>query len=54
MKILSWLCLSLSQLLKLPSTPGLGPSTAENPLDLLPVTRQGPALPGAPSGSEGV
>lgn len=41
MKILPWLCLSLSQLLKT----DLGLSTAENPLDLLPVTRQGPALP---------
>lgn len=49
MKILSWLCLSLSQLLKLPSMPGLGPATAENPLDLLPVTWQGQVFP---SGSE--
>lgn len=54
MKILSWLCPSFSLLLKLPSMPGLGRSTAENLLDLLPVTRQGPGLSGAPSGSEGV
>lgn len=50
MEIQSWLCLPLPQLLKLPSMPGLGSSTAENPLDLLPVIRQG--LPGAPSCSE--
>lgn len=47
MEIQSWLCLPLPQL---PSMPGLGSSTAENPLDLLPVIRQG--LPGAPSCSE--
>lgn len=34
MKIVSRLCLSLSQLLEVPSMPGLGPSTAENPLDV--------------------
>lgn len=43
MEILSWLCLSLSQLLKLPWMASLGSST---------VIRQGPGLPRAPSSSE--